>query len=323
MTYMRMKLLFLLSGEHPTIPFSELSCVGTITSRRPQVAVVDTSSVARVRRLAMTHSVMEFLGECPADRESLAGLLKDLGITATVPYAARVNRIEGAQIKEQGPVLERLMGSMISGKVNLERPEEEYRTICSGDLCYVGKVLLNPERGAFNRRNPGSRPFFHPGVMMPRIARALVNISLVQEGEWLLDPFCGTGGILIEAEIIGAHASGVDMDPLMVRGTAANAPDAHVMCADAGNLPIKDHSVDAVVTDLPYGQSVSIMASGLESLYLEALNEIKRVLNPGHRAVVVTHRDIREMTGSVMKIHEFHEQRVHKSLTRRIMVLTR
>ena len=54
--------------------------------------------------------------------------------------------------------------------------------------------------------------------MMPRMARALVNISLVNPGEWLFDPFCGTGGILIEASDVGAVAAGGDMDRVMVTG---------------------------------------------------------------------------------------------------------
>jgi tRNA (guanine10-N2)-dimethyltransferase len=322
MTYMRMRLLFLLSGEHPTLPFSELSCVGRITDRQPQVAVVDCISPVPAHRLAMAHSVMEYLGDCPADPGSLVNLLKDLSLTAFKPFVARASRIAGTSMKERGTALERLMCKNIAGTVSLDNPGEEYRVICSGDRCYLGKVLFHPDRGAYDMRKPGSRPFFHPGVMMPRMARTLVNMSLAGPGEWLLDPFCGTGGILIEAEEIGANPSGGDMDIMMVRGTRTNAPDAHCMLSDARSLPVKNHSVDAVVTDLPYGQSVSIMASGMESLYLHALLEVKRVLKPGRRAVIVTHRDIRETCSMVMNICEFHEQRVHKSLTRRIMVLT-
>ena len=317
-----MRLLFLLSGEHPTLPFSELACIGNVIESGRQVAVAECASAAPAGRLAMTHSVMEYLGECDADLNSLKNLLKDLAIATDATYAARVSRIEGTRMKEPSYVLEHTMGKLISGTVCLSGPEEVYRAVCSGDRCFIGKVLASPDRSSFERRKPGGRPFFHPGVMMPRLARALVNISLAGEGDWLFDPFCGTGGILVEAAGIGAKAAGGDMDVVMVDGTRSNVPGAWCIQADASCLPLRSGSIDAVVTDLPYGQSVAIHGSGIEFLYTHALEEIQRILRPGSRAVIVTHRDIRDIASNVMALTEFHEQRVHKSLTRRIMVLT-
>ncbi len=37
-----MKLIFELSGENPTLPFAELTCVGTVLDQRLQVAVVES-----------------------------------------------------------------------------------------------------------------------------------------------------------------------------------------------------------------------------------------------------------------------------------------
>jgi tRNA (guanine10-N2)-dimethyltransferase len=177
------------------------------------------------------------------------------------------------------------------------------------------------DRGAYDHRRPGSRPFFHPGVMMPRIARALVNLARVQSGERLYDPFCGTGGILVEGALLSADAIGTDADPVMAAGTRCNVPQAEIAVADAAHVPFADCSIDAVVTDLPYGQSSCIQAPTLESLYEDALGEIGRILRPGRRAVVVTHRDIRSVERCPLELIEFYEQRVHKSLTRRMMVL--
>ena len=322
MTYLGMRLLFLLSGEHPTLPFSELACVGKVTEAGRQVAIAECDSIGPAGRLAMTHAVMEYLGECNADLNSLKRLLKDLAIATDAPYAARASRIDGTRMKEPSSVLEHTMGKLISGTVCLSAPEEVYRTLCSGDRCYIGKVLAIPDRSSFEGRKPGRRPFFHPGVMMPRLARALVNISLAGPGDWLFDPFSGTGGILVEAAEIGARAAGGDMDRAMVEGTRSNVPGAWCMRADACRLPLRSATIDAVVTDLPYGQSVAILGSGIEFLYTHALLEIERILKPGCRAVIVTHRDIRDIATGIMTLTEFHEQRVHKSLTRRIMVLT-
>jgi tRNA (guanine10-N2)-dimethyltransferase len=59
----------------------------------------------------------------------------------------------------------------------------------------------------------------------------------------------------------------------------------------------------------------------MDMLYGDALEEIRRVLKPGKRAVVVTHRDISPIAAEYFTILQQHDQRVHKSLTRRVLVL--
>jgi tRNA (guanine10-N2)-dimethyltransferase len=213
---------------------------------------------------------------------------------------------------------------MISGPVSLDKPDREYRAILSEDRCYFGKVLFSIDRGAYDVRNPGKREFFHPGVMMPRMARTLINLTCSQAGDVVLDPFCGTGGILIEAEMLGMYTIGSDFDPMMVNGSRQNITQPDIMLADATLLPFGKHTIDAVVTDFPYGQSVCVKKTDtMANLYADVLDELYRVLKVGHRAVVVTHNDISDIVRSPLTILQRHEQRVHKSLTRRILVLTR
>jgi tRNA (guanine10-N2)-dimethyltransferase len=59
----------------------------------------------------------------------------------------------------------------------------------------------------------------------------------------------------------------------------------------------------------------------MDNLYADSLDEIRRVLKTGRRAVVVTHKDISAIAGRHLRIVQQHDQRVHKSLTRRILVL--
>jgi len=320
-----MKLLFELSGENPTLPCAEIECVGSVVDMRPQVAVAECPVPAAAQRLAMTHVVLEYLGECAPDISSFRRLLRDLSITTSQPFSGRAKLIhDGCQ--EKNPCsqreFERLIGTMITGPVQLINPVEEYRAILSKDRCYFGKVLYRINRGAYNERNPGKREFFHPGVMMPRMARTLVNLSLAEAGTTLLDPFCGTGGMLIEAEILGLHAVGSDFDPQMIMGSKENVQKSTLLLADTTRLPVKEQVIDEVVTDFPYGQSVCIKkADTMENLYHDALEEIKRVLKPGHRAIVVTHRDISGIARQHMTVLQQHTQRVHKSLTRHVLVL--
>ncbi|MDE0313538.1 MAG: DNA methyltransferase [Candidatus Poribacteria bacterium] len=54
----------------------------------------------------------------------------------------------------------------------------------------------------------------YPAMMIPQIARRLLNQYGV-EGEWLLDPYCGTGTSLVEATLFGMHSVGCDINPLV------------------------------------------------------------------------------------------------------------
>ena len=322
----RMKLLLELSGENPTLPFAELDCIGKVIDRRLQVAVVEAPDPKEAHRLAMTQVVSEYLGECEPAVPAFQKLLKELAIETRESFAGRAKKIHGGCL-ERNPrsqrEFEKLIGTMISGPVSLDKPVTEYRAILSEDRCFFGKVLFNIDRGSYDVRNPGKRDFFHPGVMMPRMARTLINITCSNAGDLVLDPFCGTGGILIEAEMLGMQTLGSDFDPMMVHGSHKNITKADLMLADATHLPLGNLSMDAVVTDFPYGQSVCIKKTDtMANLYADTLEEIRRVLKVGHRAVIVTHKDISDIVASHMTILQHHEQRVHKSLTRRVLVLT-
>jgi tRNA (guanine10-N2)-dimethyltransferase len=320
-----MKLLFELSGENPTLPRAELECVATVVDGRNQVAVAECLDPDAAHRLAMTHNVLQYLGECIPDIHSFRHLLQDLAIETSRPFAGRVKKVHtGSHIRNacSQREFERLIGTMITGQVRLRDPEEEYRAILSEDRCYFGRLLYRLDRGSYNERNPGRRDFFHPGVMMPRMARTLVNLSCAGRGDCLLDPFCGTGGILIEAHALGIRAIGSDADPMMIAGSRGNIRESTLFLSDSTCLPIRTSRIDAVVTDFPYGQSVCIRKNDtMEQLYNTTLSEITRTLKAGCRAVVVTHRDIAGIAAEHLDIIQRHSQRVHKSLTRQILVL--
>lgn len=318
-----MDILVELAGDHPDLPYAELDLLGPVKERSDRVAVVDCQFPEDIPRLALSHAAMEYLGSCPAKKHEIARFLDGLALSAEDTFAVRVHRIPGSAADADAPELERLIGSNIQGKVNLSRPAEEFRAVISGSRCYLGRVVWKADPARFSRRRPGDRPFFHPGVMMPRFARTLVNISRARKDEWVFDPFCGTGGIVLEAIAVGARAVGSDRDPLMARGSRKNLPGEDIALADATSLPFRDRSFDAVVTDLPYGQSVSIHARSVESLVAGALREIGRVLRPGRRAVIVYNRPFHRSPSETLEIVSVFPQRVHKSLTRYIHVCER
>ncbi|MCW3132310.1 MAG: DNA methyltransferase [Candidatus Methanospirare jalkutatii] len=55
----------------------------------------------------------------------------------------------------------------------------------------------------------------YPARMIPQIARKLIKIYSKPD-DIVLDPFCGSGGVLAEANILGRRAIGIDINPLAV-----------------------------------------------------------------------------------------------------------
>jgi site-specific DNA-methyltransferase (cytosine-N4-specific) len=53
----------------------------------------------------------------------------------------------------------------------------------------------------------------YPARMVPQIAKKLLG-KLAQKGEVVLDPFCGSGGVLAEARLAGLNSIGIDINPL-------------------------------------------------------------------------------------------------------------
>jgi tRNA (guanine10-N2)-dimethyltransferase len=212
-----------------------------------------------------------------------------------------------------------------------------------GDVCLVGWVVAESRRD-FGDRRPTDRPFFQPGSMAPMDARAVANLAGARPGARLLDPMCGTGGILVEAGLVGARTVGVDAQSKMVRGARENLatylPDAHtggldgprphsmdagppsfdVVRGDATRLPFRDGAFDGVAVDAPYGRQSKVARHDLADLVAGTLREAARL---APRAVLVADRPWREAAlAAGWQLTGLFDRRVHRSLVRYYHVLT-
>lgn len=60
------------------------------------------------------------------------------------------------------------------------------------------------------------------GMLPPKLAQIIVNLANPAPGNTVLDPFCGTGVVLQEAELMGFNTYGTDLEPRMIDFSRAN-----------------------------------------------------------------------------------------------------
>ena len=327
---------FELSGEHESLPRCEaLALVEAFSTRFSEIEFIEQCLIVEAedldvetigRRLAMTHRIIEVLAVCPADLDALAEAASCLQLPPK-KYLVRARRIRNAA--PPADAVEHEVGRILFARgyrADLSHPELLLRAIITSGKIVLGVEVARTDRSSFEMRRPHLKPFFHPGVLMPRMARSLVNLTQVRAGEILLDPFAGTCGILIEACLIEVNGVGIEVQPSLVRGARCNLQglDCSLLLGDAKRLPLKDASIDAAVLDTPYGRSAKIMAASKELLLKESLGELFRVIRPGRRMAIVADRSIEEMIEEVgFVLLQKHTDRVHRSLTRQIFICSR
>ena len=334
-----MRLAFELSGEHRTIPESEISaCLESenidfkILHKLDGCLVIDlkndNDTIIQIltEKLSMTHNILKVIEICGQNEEDILDTVEKSGFEPEGTYSVRVRRIKDYSGISTG-LMEKKIGGIYfrkGGKADLKNPETQFRLLLTEDKSIFGYIVASIDRGAFDERKPHCKPFFYPGVLMPRVARALVNIS--KPGKYLFDPFCGTAGVLVEAGLMGIEVIGGDVQRKLLLGAKMNLEyyntDFTLMYEDACRISLRDECVDSVVTDPPYGRSALIEAQSIEHLIDESLKEIYRVLKKGKRAIFICQRPVDDaIVHTGFTIAEIHLQRVHKSLTRHIYVL--
>ncbi|PIR61964.1 MAG: hypothetical protein COU66_00945 [Candidatus Pacebacteria bacterium CG10_big_fil_rev_8_21_14_0_10_44_11] len=153
------------------------------------------------------------------------------------------------------------------------------------------------------------------GMLPPKVARMMVNLAVGPQPKTkatLLDPFCGSGTVLIEAASRGLSVVGSDLDPEAVTGTEKNLNwysqtfkqefEFKTLQADATKL-LLSKKVDYLVTEPFLGKPKAPAAllpnvfRGLEKMYLGAFKHWRRLLNPRAKVVIVFPRALAATAG--------------------------
>ncbi|KAK6628512.1 hypothetical protein RUM43_002327 [Polyplax serrata] len=83
---------------------------------------------------------------------------------------------------------------------------------------YFGVWVSDGQRSLIHRYSLKTRKFIGNTSMDPQLSFIMANQALIRKGDLVMDPFVGTGSLLVAAAQFGAYVIGVDIDFLMLHG---------------------------------------------------------------------------------------------------------
>ncbi|HEU5097686.1 MAG TPA: methyltransferase, partial [Roseiflexaceae bacterium] len=224
--------------------------------------------------------------------------------------ASHLGRRNYSRYDVEGAVEAALVGNLpwrfVPNEAEGQEPEIDLRVLLEDDWALIGLRL-----GATPLHRRDYKVASRPGSLKPPVAYCLGLLAKLAPDAVVLDLACGAGTILVEAtalapsgiicggdsdqsaiEAAQTNLRAASLDPVLVelrqgldlRKTrpANQSKQAHILLyqGDATNLPLADHTSDAIIPNLPWGQQVTAEAN-LAQLYAGILPTIARVLVAG------------------------------------------
>lgn len=229
-----------------------------------------------------------------------------LGLTSSDLFALK------SSVQKIRPI--RLVSTEVTeheGIMLIRQHVSEYNLVSAGGGMIDIVLTVWLQDGLTWAKKDRSRPYqdIKRGMLPPKVARIMVNLATRGKSGTLLDPFCGTGTILMEAMQLGLNVVGGDTDPKGIEGTEQNLSwmiSSYNLKANTQNLKVSDathiddhiQSVDYIVTEPYMGPlldnrkslemgKVQDIAKGLDKLYRGCLRTWSHLLSPGGRIVMI------------------------------------
>ena len=171
----------------------------------------------------------------------------------------------------------------------------------------LGPTAWVPDSASMKQRGT-MKPAPHPDIAMsPRLARTLVNLADLKPGQTLLDPFCGSGTVLMEAHAKSLRCLGLDSRASRVQqarenlrwsagGESDRGYDIRKGDARETSRLLRGTRVDAIVTEplllprldaRPKTSTAQAMVEEAARVYNDALAPMADAVGPDGRIVVV------------------------------------
>jgi tRNA (guanine10-N2)-methyltransferase len=173
------------------------------------------------------------------------------------------------------------------GRVDLQHPQHQFWIVwvdadfitegipkLPGRWYFGRQISLGGDRSILQRYALPNRKYLGPTSMDPELAFLMAIQGGARKGSIAMDPFVGTGSVLVACAHYGAYTLGVDIDARVIKlgktdskGQSVNGwtnfrdyslpPPIGLLMADLNNIPFRSWNIegllDAIVCDPPYG----------------------------------------------------------------------
>jgi tRNA G10 N-methylase Trm11 len=174
------------------------------------------------------------------------------------------------------------MANVIDAYPDLDHPQARFVIVVQAHGLWLGQVLAENARSYLLQ---DSKPYRTSSSLPSRLARAVVNLVASPAGS-LLDPFCGTGSLLLEAAALGLTTYGLDHNPRMVGMSRRNlAHFGYPARVDLGDALHCTQTADALLTDLPYGRLLEVDYAAVQPV-------LEHLVSLAPRAVYLAGQDL-------------------------------
>ncbi|GFR46055.1 hypothetical protein Agub_g7525 [Astrephomene gubernaculifera] len=255
------------------------------------------------KRMLMTKMLVEVWGEgadwgeLQAAIEACPEQVKAPWLSPSLSFKVVVESFgRSVAMEEQLEAIHRLEFIPFQGSVRLRDPEVQFVLLMcdAGDhgslidaqvppRLYFGRIVGVGDRGLPDRYSLRRRRYLGPTSMDAEMAFLMCNQAKVRPGQLVLDPYAGTGSILVAAAHYGAQVLGTDIDIKVIReGKVGPGGEsltirsnfaqyglggrlADLIRLDTHHLPLRrdlEGILHAVIGDPPYGVRAGGKKSG-------------------------------------------------------------
>lgn len=203
---------------------------------------------------------------------------------------------------------ENTLSSVVVGQNKLDSKGLEVVMVQKNNMTLIAKTIAVQDYKTLSFRDY-NRPARDDksGMLPPKLAQILINLaSTNKKNEVILDPFCGSGTVLMEAILMGySGVVGADLSQKAIDNTRTNTEWVlekfkkdnieyilHNISATELSKKLKKESIDAIATEPYLGPQrgridVQKVKAQLENLYSDSICEFSKVLKTNGKVSMV------------------------------------
>lgn len=327
-----MKYFFIL-GNNPTLSIAEISVIfdaskGNLISKN--IFILDINKKINAKKIISKMGGVIKIGEIKQESmpkkiiNSIKNLLDNINISGKFNFGFSNYNTKNINLKQLGMEIkkylreqniscrwvtsrEKTLSSVVVEQNKLTRNGIEIILIKNKNKILIGQTLAVQPFKELSKRDYG-RPGRdeRSGMLPPKLAQIMINLSKAKENETLLDPFCGSGTILTESIIMGfKNLIGSDNSSKAIQDTKENIKwisekyklsdiNFQLYKVNAKNISkfVQPNSIDVIVTEPYLGPQrgkleIKKIANELTTLYSKGLKEFQKILKTEGRIVMV------------------------------------